>query len=119
MEIDVQNYDHYPKLVQQVSQIVGDSGLDVLFNNAGILNNSSLESLTVHDLTESFHINTISPLMLAREFLPLIKKSSSPNKVIINMTSLLGSIADNTSNGFMAYRLSKVSCKKWLFFIPN
>lgn len=65
---------------------------------------------------QTFETNTVAPVMLTKAFLPLLKKASSTNNAkplgiqraaIINMSSILGSIEDNTQGGLYAYRLSK------------
>ena len=77
-------------------------------------------------MAETFAVNTISPLMLTKAFLPLLKAgASSPqeeefcikNAVVVNMSSLLGSIVSNTgdhSGGLYPYRCSKV-CIPFIF----
>ena len=37
LALDVKNYESYSGLVEQVGQIVGNDGLDLLVNNAGVL----------------------------------------------------------------------------------
>lgn len=79
--------------------------LDVLINNAGLLVGSSLAGIE-HELDayrDQFEINTLAPLRVTAALLDALKVGS---KVII-ITSRMGSIADNTSGGQFAYRISK------------
>ncbi|MDB5036692.1 MAG: short-chain dehydrogenase [Bacteriovoracaceae bacterium] len=85
------------------------SHLDLLISNAGIIGgeNTNLKNASSKDLLESFNINSIGPLRLARNLLPLLEKASHP--IVANITSLMGSIADNKSGGYYAYRMSKAA----------
>lgn len=51
-----------------MSHIVGEQGLNVLFNNAGILldKDGTLEMVTPQILTEQFVANTVAPVMLTQ-----------------------------------------------------
>ncbi|XP_010070918.1 PREDICTED: uncharacterized oxidoreductase C663.06c-like, partial [Pterocles gutturalis] len=55
---------------------LGGSGLNLLINNAGIIKMKSLESETVEDMTQTYRTNTIGPLLLGQELLPLLKKAA-------------------------------------------
>uniref|UniRef100_A0A8C3CP24 C-factor-like n=1 Tax=Cairina moschata TaxID=8855 RepID=A0A8C3CP24_CAIMO len=86
-----------------VGERLKDSGLNLLINNAGIGNNSSLDNVTQEDLAQKYATNTIGPLLLSQAFLPLLKKAAqgSPGSglscskaAIINMSSYAGSIQD-------------------------
>ena len=83
--------------------------LDLLLNNAGIYGSrdETLDSLNPEDLHRVFEVNAIGPIRMAREFLPLLLRGNRPR--IINMTSLMGSLEDNSSGGSWAYRLSKAA----------
>ncbi|KAM9183092.1 C-signal-like [Mergus octosetaceus] len=86
-----------------VGERLKDSGLNLLINNAGIGNNSSLDNVTQEDMAQMYATNTIGPLLLSQAFLPLLKKAAqgSPGSglscskaAIINMSSYAGSIQD-------------------------
>jgi NAD(P)-dependent dehydrogenase (short-subunit alcohol dehydrogenase family) len=79
--------------------------LDVLINNAGILERTGLEDLDVESLRRQFEVNAIAPLRLTRALLGQLHRGS---KVIL-MTSRMGSIGDNSSGGSYGYRMSKVA----------
>lgn len=112
LRLEVKDYASFPSLVEQVSQIVGSSGLSVLINNAGMYNKVSLTNGGPELIVENFEINAVSPFMLVRAFLPLIEKAKASvgtgvQPVIANITSKMGSVDDNTSGGHYAYRASK------------
>ena len=62
-------------------------GLDVLINNAGIMNlvDSGNESNDLHKQMEEIEINYNSPIRVLHYFLPLLKKSK--NAVLVNVSS--------------------------------
>lgn len=77
--------------------------LDLLINNAGVFRKG--EALA--DFTASFHINAVAPFQVTRALLPSLRKGTAPRAVQIS--SLMGSIADNGSGGSYAYRSSKAA----------
>lgn len=77
--------------------------VDILINNAGIY----AETETTEDFIESFRVNSIAPLLITRALQSQLKKSKQPKA--IQITSLMGSISDNTSGGSYAYRASKAA----------
>jgi NAD(P)-dependent dehydrogenase (short-subunit alcohol dehydrogenase family) len=82
---------------------LGDSTIDVLINNAGILKEESLEDLDFDSIREQFEVNAIGALRVTHALLPNLKAGSK----IVLMTSRMGSIADNTSGDYYGYRMSK------------
>lgn len=65
----MKDFDKYEALVKQVESVVGEEGLNVLFNNAGMSPKASflgLPRLKPADLIETYTINTVSPLMLSK-----------------------------------------------------
>ena len=114
LQFDVKDYASHGTLAKQVEEAVGDAGLDVLINNAGIYNKVSLESGSPELIVENVEVNAVAPFFLTRTFLPLLRRSAKHmtggrKTVIVNITSKMGSIADNTFGGHYAYRSSKVS----------
>jgi NAD(P)-dependent dehydrogenase (short-subunit alcohol dehydrogenase family) len=84
---------------------VGDQGIDILLNNAGILRGDSLESLDYEAMEEQFRINTLGPLRVTEALLPNLGNGS---KLAI-VSSRVGSIEDNSSGGNYGYRASKTA----------
>lgn len=81
--------------------------LDLLVNNAGIYpkTDGGLEQFDPANLVRAFEINAVAPLLVTRAFLPLLRKGSG--RRLVQITSLMGSIGDNSSGGSWAYRMSK------------
>ena len=84
---------------------LGDTTIDVLINNAGIIKRVTLENLDFESIREQFEVNALGPLRVSHSLLPLLKAGSK----IVLMTSRMGSIADNTSGSSYGYRMSKVA----------
>lgn len=79
--------------------------LDLLVANAGTYGPKSVESADDGDgWSETFAVNTIAPFLLARSVLP---KVAAKGGKLIAISTRMGSIADNSSGGFIAYRSSK------------
>lgn len=77
--------------------------VDLLINNAGVYRKGE----DAADFEESFLVNTIAPFLLTKGLLPLLKKSKTPKAA--HISSVMGSIADNSSGGAHAYRSSKAA----------
>ena len=104
MKLDVANKESVDAFVEQIKEL----DVDVLINNAGICPRSGgLGSLDWDTARQGFEVNTIAPLRLAEALLPNIKRSKG--KAILNVSTQMGSIDDNTSGGSYAYRMSKAA----------
>jgi NAD(P)-dependent dehydrogenase (short-subunit alcohol dehydrogenase family) len=84
---------------------LGDTAIDVLINNAGIIKGVTLEDLDFDSIREQFEVNAIGALRVTHALLPKLKAGSK----IALMTSRMGSIEDNTSGSAYGYRMSKVA----------
>lgn len=79
-----------------------DESLDVAILNAGVYGPREPEA---EGWAHTFAVNTIAPTLLARALAPTI----APGGKMVAITSKMGSIADNTSGGMIAYRSSKAA----------
>ena len=91
--------------IDRLKQIIDQQKIDVLINNAAIVERFGLADLDLESLRRQFEINAIAPLKLTRALLPNLQAGSK----VVMMTSRMGSIADNTSGGSYGYRMSKVA----------
>ncbi|MGR8931803.1 MAG: SDR family oxidoreductase [Gammaproteobacteria bacterium] len=85
-----------------------DESVDILINNAGIYadrDGCGFGHLDYKDWMESFAVNTMAPVKLAESLLTNIQRSQ--DKLIVSISSLMGSMADNQSGGSLLYRTSK------------
>jgi NAD(P)-dependent dehydrogenase (short-subunit alcohol dehydrogenase family) len=79
--------------------------LDLLIANAGTYGPKSVDSAEdARGWSETFTVNTIAPFLLAQSVLPLVARAKGK---LIGISTRMGSIDDNTSGGFIAYRSSK------------
>lgn len=111
VELDVKDYDKYEKVVEEVSKKVGSDGLNLLINNAGIHIKADFHDAKRDDMLEVYEVNVIAPFLLTRAFTPLLITSanSGHQTFVANISSKVGSIADNTSGQMYAYRTSKAA----------
>ncbi len=91
--------------VQALADRLKDTPIDVLINNAAIVERNSLDDLDFDSIQRQFEVNAIGTLRITNALLPRLNQHA---KVII-MTSRMGSIGDNTSGGTYGYRMSKVA----------
>ncbi|EAZ90548.1 SDR family oxidoreductase [Crocosphaera chwakensis] len=91
--------------VERLMKKLNGQKLDVLINNAGILDRVSLNDLDVDSIRQQFEVNALATLRFTHALLPNLKAGAK----IIFMTSRMGSIEDNTSGGSYGYRMSKVA----------
>ncbi|KAK0174560.1 hypothetical protein PV327_010319 [Microctonus hyperodae] len=117
IEVDLTDFNSYDRVVNEVNAKVGNEGLNVLFNNAGMATKfTRLGMVKMEQLTETYLVNTVVPIMFTKAFLPLLKKAADGKKgmgihraAVINMSSIIGSIAENSMGGFYPYRCSKTA----------
>lgn len=80
--------------------------LDVLINNAGIGGgDEKLGTITQEMLLRTYTINAAGPILMAQQFLPLIKAGET--KKIVNTTTGISSIGTRTGGGMYSYTASK------------
>jgi NAD(P)-dependent dehydrogenase (short-subunit alcohol dehydrogenase family) len=81
--------------------------LDLLFVNAGISGprDQSVADISRTDLAHVMWTNALSPVRIAGRLLPLVNTGGT----VAFMSSIMGSIAQNTSGGHELYRISKTS----------
>lgn len=84
---------------------LASGSVDLLINNAGILDSTSLDHLDPDSIRRQFEVNALGPLRVTSALLPALARDS---KVAL-ITSRMGSISDNTSGGSYGYRMSKAA----------
>lgn len=99
------------QMQHQAARLVQDGvALDILISNAGMNPQGSaqtLETITPAVMLDVLNVNTIGPLMMAQQFLPLLKRSHRPR--VINISSEMGSLAERDYGGYYAYCTSKAA----------
>lgn len=99
--VDVTQVADIHKLVAELAGVQ----IDILINNAGIFLHETLQKMDFANIEQQMQINAYAPLRVSHALLGNLKKGSK----IANITSRMGSIADNTSGGYYGYRASKAA----------
>ncbi|MCQ8119121.1 SDR family oxidoreductase [Methylomonas rosea] len=94
--------------IDALSSKLSDYKIDVLLNNAGVYGDQAGRGFGQLDYQTWAHVlavNVMAPLKLAEAFLPQVQRSDK--RLIVALSSLMGSMTDNTSGGSILYRSSK------------
>ena len=83
--------------------------INLLINNAGILQNESLGGLDFESIEKQFEVNSLGPLRVSEALIANMTPAKDGLARIALITSRMGSIADNTSGGRYGYRMSKAA----------
>ncbi|MGH8259961.1 MAG: SDR family oxidoreductase [Steroidobacteraceae bacterium] len=103
LPLDVMDADSIERTASAVSEPI-----DVLINGAGITGAGHAGARMDYDAWEKvLRVNTLGPMRVSEAFAAHVARSD--RKLIVTITSGLGSIADNTSGGWIAYRSSKAA----------
>jgi len=106
LALDVEDFTQIEQLAVQLH----DTPIDVLINNAGVYGDSAghgFGQLDYSTWTKTLAINVQAPVKMAEAFLPHLKRGDK--KLLVSISSLMGSIADNSSGGSIIYRSSKAA----------
>jgi NAD(P)-dependent dehydrogenase (short-subunit alcohol dehydrogenase family) len=103
-QLDVAGEDSIAKLARTLKGVP----IDVLINNAAIGEDGpSFPRLRMKDLEETLRVNAIGPAALSQALLPNLRAGN--RRTIVNLSSGLGSVSENDSGGWIAYRVSKAA----------
>lgn len=91
--------------VDKLTDALAGERIDLLINNAGLLQDEKLGSIDFDSIRIQMEINAYAPLRVTEA---LVSQIPSGGK-IANITSRMGSIADNDSGGRYGYRASKAA----------
>lgn len=110
-ELDLENEASIASCATSVS---ADSPLDIVVVATGILWSGeklrperSMQELDIDKLTKVFAINATGPALVAKHFLPNLRKGSKT--VFAALSARVGSIGDNRLGGWYSYRASKAA----------
>ena len=91
--------------LETVSRELGETKIDVLINNAGIMLDEPFPDLDFDGIRKQFEVNTLGPLLVTST----LRDHLQPGSKVILVTSRMGSIGDNGSGGYYGYRMSKAA----------
>ncbi|MGR8979145.1 MAG: SDR family oxidoreductase [Gammaproteobacteria bacterium] len=104
--LDVSDFAQVDNLASELKEFA----IDVLINNAGIYGDTTghgFGQLDYDAWIDTLKVNTQAPVKMAEAFLPHLERSDK--KLLVSITSQMGSIADNGSGGSILYRTSKAA----------
>jgi NAD(P)-dependent dehydrogenase (short-subunit alcohol dehydrogenase family) len=103
--VDVKSDEQIAAFTKELGK---NTPVDVLINNAGMYGEGAdLKDISFDTTMDTFLTNTIAPMRVTRALLPNLEKSQNPK--VVHITSLMGSIHDNSSGGYYGYRMSKAA----------
>ncbi|NRA88519.1 MAG: SDR family oxidoreductase, partial [Rhizobiales bacterium] len=111
-DISIFKLDVASKLsVDNFSKTIADTPVEILINNAGILDTyeSSIDKIDLVSFAEVLTTNTISPIRVMRAAMKSLRLGNA--KKVANISSNMGSF-NNQSTGAQAYRTSKAALNK-------
>ena len=93
--------------VDAMAQRMADTPIDILINNAGIKGDDTkdMASLDVENMEWVLNVNTLGPVRVMKALFPNVQ--SGERKMVVNISSTMGSIERNTWGCCAGYRASK------------
>lgn len=99
-ELDVTDSGSWQRITESIA--ADHDAIDVLVNNAGVLDMANLEDSTEDTWRRTVDVNQTGVFLGAKTVLPMMKQSAAPS--MINISSIFGIIA---ADGYIAYTASK------------
>ena len=96
-----------------LSECIGDHPVDVLWNNAGVLDryDSTIDDLDVDQFSTVMDINTLGPIRVMQALMPQLRRSQGAK--ILSLSSIMASMTVG-GKGAHAYRTSKAALNRTL-----
>ena len=99
--LDMRDFDAVTRFGQAID------ALDLLIANAGTYGpRDASNAEEARQWLDTFAVNTVAPYLLAKAVLPKVQGARGK---LIAVSTRMGSIADNSSGGFLSYRSSKTA----------
>jgi NAD(P)-dependent dehydrogenase (short-subunit alcohol dehydrogenase family) len=94
--------------VASLARALAEEPIDLLINNAGLRGpKTGFGETDYEEWAAILQVNTLAPLRMVERFADLVERSDG--KTVVNISSIMGSIADNGSGGEYIYRSSKAA----------
>ena len=101
--LDMRDFD----AIERFAKELRDQPLDLLIANAGMTTHGAMRSSAEAErFLEVLAVNSVAPTLLASALAPNLIRTRGK---LVAITSQMGSIADNQSGGWLAYRASKAA----------
>ena len=78
-----------------------------ILHGQGLMPEKSLRDLSAKNFQHIFEVNTVTPALIAKHFLPKLNKGQT--SIFAVLSARVGSISDNHLGGWYAYRASKAA----------
>ena len=102
--LDVTN----PKSIAALAKKLKGVPVDLLVHNAAVgVAGPAVEKVTAEEIEEHFRANALGPLLVTQALLPNLR--AGERKLVVALSSGLGSIEENSNGGWVAYRISKTA----------
>ena len=102
--LDVAN----PQSIQALAERLEETPVDVLINNAGIGGAAKgIAELDFQDIERALAVNSLGPLRVTQALLPHLLRGQ--RRLVVQISSNMGSIANNAQGGYYGYRASKTA----------
>ena len=102
--LDVEN----PKSIAAFGKRLKATPVDVLVHNAAMgVAGPAIERVQAEEIESHFRVNALGPLLLTQAVLPNLR--AGERKLVVAVSSGLGSIGENSTGGWVAYRISKTA----------
>ena len=95
--------------VKRAATRVPAAAIDILINGAGVLGGprQTIGSIDYEEWKRVLDVNVLGAMRVCEAFLDRV--AHSDRRLIVTITSGMGSLTDNTSGGYTAYRTSKAA----------
>ena len=104
--------------VAGLAERLGEMPLDILINNAGIGGaRKSIEEIDFQAVERTIAVNTLGPMRVTQALIGNLRNGE--RKIIVNITSLMGSIERNTRGIGYGYRESKAALNMFTRSLAN
>ena len=91
--------------IDVLAQQLSGRKIDILINNAGIFHNETLADTDFDAIEKQLAINSLGPIRVTAA----LQNNLVQGAKVAMITSRMGSITDNTSGGYIGYRMSKAA----------
>jgi NAD(P)-dependent dehydrogenase (short-subunit alcohol dehydrogenase family) len=98
-----------PASIHAAATELDGRAIDLLLNNAGVIGprGQTIGNIDYDAWADVLAVNTMGPMRVSEAFIEHVARGD--RKLIVTLTSGMGSIADNTSGGSIVYRSSKAA----------
>ncbi|WP_193368069.1 SDR family oxidoreductase [Pelagibius marinus] len=94
--------------VASLARELAEQPIDLLINNAGVYGpRTGFGETDYEEWLNVLQVNTLAPLRMVERFVGLLEQGEG--KTVVNISSVMGSIGNNSSGGSYIYRSSKAA----------